>query len=335
MGLVLALLMATATSNALASVKMEFCNENDYSIRWAFLALNGGLFGAPNSIEDAVGVWGDGFYVAPAGECRTSSFEIGADKVYFVFMTFDDTPRFYSLSLGGIDSVREANPIREICIPMDGEHFYYEPEAANYEGGRVLNCPRKVSRSGNDYYSSATTREMGIAQISSGIRVVGNHFLTVTIPKIENPALFDLKGAEIMAEPVVVYPHEVLVRPMSRVEGDSITYGQSVTIGHDQHEAFGFDVNNKIFAYRFTEAGELEAQVDAQANNLAIFSHQFHKILGNEIQPFVLQSVMSKGELQGFYIYNPYAGQGVYLDPSAIDVSKMSPGLEGVVFGMN
>ena len=185
--------LATFATSASASVRMEFCNENDFDIRWAFTAVDAGLFGPPNSLDEAVGIWGDGFYVAPAGQCKTSSFKIGADKVYFVFMTMDEEPRFLKLSFDSIENVNDPAPVTEMCIPTDGQHFYYQPEAVDYKDGKIYQCPSKASRSGRDYFQSAMPREMGIAQVSAGIRAVGDNFLTVTIPKLENPVTYPLR----------------------------------------------------------------------------------------------------------------------------------------------
>lgn len=322
-------MFATGSS---ASVRMEFCNENEFDIRWAFTAVDGGLFGAPNSLDDAVGIWGDGFYVAPAGQCKTSSFTIGADKVYFVFMTMDEQPRFLNLSLGGIKTVDDIAPVREMCIPTDGQHFYYQPDAVDYKDGKINRCPRKASRSGRDYFQSAKPRDMGIAQVSTGIRAVGDNFLTITIPKLEDPETYPLRPAETSVEPeLVLGPAEIYVRLTRRVDGERIEYGPSVRVNPDQHEEFGFDVGEELFVYTLNESGDFTLQLDPKSNGLAIPSDKVSGIL-NQGQAFDIQRVLIDGIHQGFFAFNPWAGQGLYLNASAIDRGEMAAELERLLF---
>ena len=324
--------LVTFATSSLASVRMEFCNENEFDIRWAFTAVDGGLFGAPNSLDEAVGIWGDGFYVAPAGQCKTSSFTIGADKVYFVFMTMDEQPRFLNLSLGGIKSVDDTAPVSEMCIPTDGQHFYYEPDAADYKDGKIYRCPRQASRSGRDYFQSAKAREMGIAQVSTGIRAVGDNFLTVTIPRLDDPVTYPLRRAEIAVEPeVILAPAEMYVVLTRRIDGERIKYGPSVRVNPNQHEEFGFDVGEKLFVYTLNERGEFTLQLDPKSNGLAISSDKVSGIL-NQGQAFDIQRVLIDGIHQGFFAYNPWAAQGLYLNASAIDRSEMTADLERLLF---
>ncbi len=318
------------TNGAIAGVKVEFCNEGTTSFRWAYIAHDGGVFGRSTSMEDAVDIWASGFSYAPAGQCRTTRSEIHGDEIYFVFLTTGEDIQYFQLTWNGARIEQDEHPIDEVCVPLDGYVFRYSVDPANYKDGKVVRCPDKIGSYGR--LESDDPREMGIAKVSGGIRVEGDVFLTITIPRLYDLAEYSLRreGEEGPATPVVkIASLEEQVVLKKRVRSAYVEYSEPCNVvSRLSLEDYGIVTDKDLAVYTMDRLGNMEVQLDRGGNTIKVPAGSFYDILSEG--RFSLYRVVTRSQSlhntqhAGYFVEAEFATWGgFYLDKSAVDLEKV------------